>query len=230
MVVCSRCRRAESEDQPITCVVLGGPCSPCKDRPTIRQKIKQLEEEITKLNAEHHALGSAMNAIHEPFIHKLPPEIGSHIFCLSLPKSDDGGCERSVIQRGLVGALRLGAVCRQRRQLASATPDLWKTIYLAIGPSTRCSLAELLPGLLCEWLHRSGVLPLTIVFLHSGCSNRTGFYASEEIFDDSTIDTLQVATKLVIEILSLHSDRWLYLHVNVIAEIFEPLSGSTQPN
>lgn len=85
-VLCSRCRGAEAEDQPIICVILeGGPCSPCKERATIRDQIIQLEEEIAKLKAKQQTLGTAMNAIHNPFIHKLPPEIGSHILHLSLP-------------------------------------------------------------------------------------------------------------------------------------------------
>jgi hypothetical protein len=117
----------------MTCVVLeGGACSPCKKRATIRQKIAQLEEEIVKLKAEHHSLGSALNAIHDPFIHKLPPEIGSHIFRLYLPKLDCRESSPQVIQMGLAGPLRLGAVCHKWRQLAWATPDLWETIYLAI--------------------------------------------------------------------------------------------------
>ena len=52
---------------------------------TIRDQIKQLEDEIAKLKAKHETLTTPMNAIHDPFIHKLPPEIGFHIFRLSLP-------------------------------------------------------------------------------------------------------------------------------------------------
>ena len=60
-ILCSRCRRFEADDQPITCVVLeGGPCSACRERTMIRQKIKQLEEELAKLKAKHDAVTSTI--------------------------------------------------------------------------------------------------------------------------------------------------------------------------
>ena len=168
---CSRCQGAEVEDRPIPCVMLeGSPCSACKERSTIRQKVKQLEEEIIKLKAKYNSLTTTMNAIHDPFIHKLPPEIGSHIFRLCLPTLDHRERDYWVdrIPAEWAVPLRLGAVCRRWRQLAWATPNLWETLFLTIGPSTRHSLAASLPGLLREWIGRSGALPLTILFVHSG--------------------------------------------------------------
>jgi hypothetical protein len=154
-----------------TCVLVdGGPCSPCKERAAIRHQIKQLEEEITKLKAKDDTLGTTMNAFHDPFIHKFPPEIGSHILRLSLPTLKDGEHEREAVhgRRSAEWAapLKLGSVCRKWRQLAWATPDLWTTLYIKIHPSMSYSTAESLPGLLREWLGRSGVLPLTIYFFH----------------------------------------------------------------
>ena len=65
--------------------------APYTKRGAIRDQIEQLEEEITKLKAKHHALGGRMNGIHNPFIHKFPPEISSHIFrlCLSTLNFED---------------------------------------------------------------------------------------------------------------------------------------------
>jgi hypothetical protein len=92
-------------------------------------------------------------------------------------------------------------------------------------------LAESLPGLLREWLARSGGLPLTIFFNHFGCSNK--FYlddaSSEDDSDDSTAEALEVATGLVVEILNLHSGRWRKLHLNTGVDIFRHFSGSIQP-
>lgn len=83
--LCSHCKAVDAQDQPVTCTVLeGGPCSICKEREAIWDQIKQLEEEIIKLNAKYHSLGSRMNAIHDPFIQKLPPEIGSYVYILPL--------------------------------------------------------------------------------------------------------------------------------------------------
>jgi hypothetical protein len=174
-VLCSRSQGAEAEDRPMSCVMLeGSPCSACKERAAIRQKVKQLEEEITELKAKYNSLRTTMNAIHDPFIHKLPLEIGSHIFRLCLPILDHGESDHWVdrIPAEWAVPLRLGAVCRRWRQLAWATPNLWETLFLTIGPSTRHSLAESLPGLLREWIGRSGALPLTIFFVHSGWPNR----------------------------------------------------------
>jgi len=174
-LLCSRCRGVKAEDRPpVPCVALEGrPCSACKERATIRQKVKQLENEIAKLNARYNTLTTTINEIHDPFIHKLPPEIGSHIFSLSLPTLDNGENYFEATHRERrKWTLRLGAVCRKWRQLAWATPNLWETLFLAIGPLTRRSLAPSLPRLLREWIGRSGALPLTIFFLHSGWPER----------------------------------------------------------
>jgi hypothetical protein len=230
--LCSRYKGGNAEDQPVTCMMLeGGPCSACKERETIREQIKQLEREITKLKAKHHALGSRMNAIHDPFIHKLPPEIGSHIFCLCLPTLDFENNDIWPEATTFPKVLRLGAVCRKWRQLAWATPDLWDALYVSISLSMRCFVAESLPGLLREWLRRSGMRPLTIFFHHSWCSEESEDSPSfDDISDESTAETLASATDLVIEIINLHSGRWRNLHLDVGADIPERLCGSTQPN
>ena len=233
-ILCSRCRRFEADDQPITCVVLeGGPCSACRERTMIRQKIKQLEEELAKLKAKHDAVTSTMNAIHDPFIHKLPPEIGSHIFRLSLPTLSNGEHLEAILNlyenRSSAEILNLGAVCRKWRQLAWATPDLWNTLYLRIGLETRQSLAESLPDLVREWLERSGSLPLTIFFRHHPA------YRDESSDDDENKsevdrDTLEIAIGLVIKTLSFHSQRWQNLSLMTTPEMFRRFSGSVQPN
>ena len=172
--LCSCCEGVDTEDQPVACTMLeGGPCSACEEREAIRNKIEQLEEEITKLKEKHHALGGRMNAIHDPFIRKFPPEISSYIFRLSLPKLnfEDEYIDIWNEAATFTGVLILGAVCRKWRQLAWTTPDLWDTLCLAIKPSTKRCLAESLPGLLREWLNQSGMCPLTIFFCHDGCSN-----------------------------------------------------------
>jgi hypothetical protein len=211
--LCSRCKGVA---RPVACTMLeGGPCSACKEREAIREKIEQLEEEITQLKAKHHALGSRINEIHDPFIHKLPLEIGSHIFRLCFPVLDFEDIQLWREAATFTGALRLGAVCRKWRELAWATPDLWDTLYLRISPSVKCSLAELLPVLLCEWLNRSGMRPLTIFFRYYVCSEETALVS---------------AADLVIEVINLYSGRWRSLHLDVDADIPERLCGSIHPN
>ena len=128
VVLCRRCRGStvEPEDQTITCAVLeGGPCSPCKERGEIREQIEQLKEEITKLKEKHRALGGRANEIHDPFIHKLPLEIGSHIFRLCLPTLDFKEFRLWSKAAAFTRALRLGAVCQKWRQLALVMCRLW---------------------------------------------------------------------------------------------------------
>ena len=80
LCLCCKGSRIEAEDQMSTCIVLEGSlCLPCKERAAICHQIKQLEEEIIKLKAKHDTFGTAINAIHNPFTFKFPPEIASHI-------------------------------------------------------------------------------------------------------------------------------------------------------
>ena len=224
--LCSRCKAVDTEDRPVLCTASeGGPCSACKEREAIRDQIEQLEEEIANLKAKHHALGGRMNAIHDSFIHKLPPEIGSHIFRLCLPTLYFDDTEEWIeAGTSTTRVLGLGAVCRQWRHLAWATPDLWDTLFLTILPSTRRSLAESLPGLLCEWLSRSGMRPLTIFFRYSEESD------AYDLLDESIVKILASAADLVIETINLHSGRWRNLHLDVGADIPGRLCGSVQPN
>ncbi|KIM37351.1 hypothetical protein M413DRAFT_277990 [Hebeloma cylindrosporum] len=229
-VLCSRCRAFEANDGPKTCVLLeGSPCSACKEMTSIRHQIGQLEEELAKLKAKHNAVLTTMNVIHDPFIHKFPPEISSHIFRLCLPPLDFR--EPYITPRdcliGLAAPLKLGGVCRRWRQVAWSTPGLWENVYIYIRPTMMLSLAESLPCLLREWLGRSRSLPLTISFHHGGlpCDSDSEEASSEDNSSDgSTPDdpmiTLNNATESVIDILDSNSDRWQSLHVSAPAYIF----------
>ena len=213
--LCSRCKGVDPEDLPVACTVLeGGPCSACKERADIRSQIKQLEEEIIKLKEEHYALGTTMNAIHDPFIHKLPPEIGSHIFCLCMPTPHLTVIESNYIKEAFPQALRLGAVCRKWREVAWATPNIWETLWIMVIPSTLRILATSLPGLIREWLDRSGVLPLSILFSQEGVSSTD---SEKEEFQDA-----------IIEVINVHSSRCRNLEVEIESgcDILQRLSGS----
>ena len=221
-VVCSLCGEDTAEEQEITCVVLGGnPCWACKERADIQDQMKRLEQEMIKLKAKYRALGTTVNAIHDPFIHKFPPEIGSHIFrlCLPTPLTHSIFDYPSCTQEAFLWALKLGAVCRKWRELAWATPNLWETLSITVIPSTLRTLARSWPGLISEWLGRSGVLPLTITFRRDGFSSND---EEEEEFDD--------ATNRIIEVINSHSSRWRHLSLKVDADIPERFSGSMDPN
>jgi len=157
-----------------------------------------------------------MNAIHDPFIHKLPPELGSHIFHLCLPTTDPTR-PPYYPQKDVLRVLRLGAVCRKWRQLAWATPNLWEILSISIYLKIKRTLAGSLPVLINEWLGRSRGLPLTICFLYD-----------EGDFDDP--GEFDEALEGIIDVLTSHSSRWRNLCLYVDPRTLERLSGSMQLN
>jgi len=218
---------AIAEDQ-LTCVALdGGPCLPCEERAGILDQIKQLK-------MKYDAIGTARNAIHDPFVHKLPPEIASHILCLSLPTlnnaTEDLGDiheQWSIIRKAWAAPLKLGSVCRKWRQLAWATPNLWTTLYIRIKPSFTPSTAESLPGLLREWLGRSGAVPLTIYFFpYDDFLDLSGDDIPD--YNSRWSDALDPTANLVINLLKMHSGRWRNLHLRASPAILERFSCSTE--
>jgi hypothetical protein len=231
--LCSRCGAGGSGDRPVTCTMVeGGPCAACRESAAIYHQIRQLEEEIAELKAKRRVLATTMNANHDPFIHKLPPEIGSHIFYLCTPSLDFPIWDPWMPQiEGWNMPLKLGAVCRKWRQLAWETPNLWVAPLLEIDPSTPLSLAKLLPGLLSEWIGRSGLLPLTLFFDHTGYSEiPPGTSFDLNCADEIRVETLKTATDLVIEVIDLYWGRLENLHLNLVADVHKRISGSTQPN
>ena len=93
------------------------------------------------------------------------------------------------------------------------------------------SVAKSLPCLLREWLSRSGIRPLTILFRHSGCYEESEDSPAYDDFSyESTAETLASVADLVIEIINLHSGRWRNLHLVVGSDIPERLCGSVQSN
>ena len=233
--LCSRCGAGETGDRPVTCTMVeGGPCAACREGAAIYHQIRQLEEEIAALKEKRRMLATTMNANHDPFIHKFPPEIGSRIFYLCMPSVYSPISDAWMPQiKGWNMPLKLGAVCRKWRQLAWATPNLWVAPVLKIRPSTPLSLAKLLPDLLREWLGRSGLLPLTISFDHVGypeISPGTSFDYCLTRAEEIRVKTLKTATDLVIEAIDLYWGRLENLHLDLVADIHERISGSMQPN
>jgi len=211
-MLCSLCGGAAAEEQ-VSCVMSeGNGCSACIERAAIRDKINQLEEEIIKLKAKYHMLGTMTNATHDPFIHRLPPEIGSQIFHLCLPALDPTGYAHHA-QKLLLQVLGLGAVCRKWRQLAWATPNLWDILSITISPKRVRTRGSSWPGLIKEWLGRSGGLPLTISFLHDQ--------------DDSpNPEESDSALQGIIDVLALYSSRWQNLYLEVYPTTLERFSRS----
>lgn len=152
MVLCIRCRRPEeTRVRVVHCSMMGGRCLACKEDLELEQKIQELQERRRELRTR-------MNVNHDPFILKLPPEVASHIFLLSMGARD----AYKVSGNGLPTPFLLGAVCRGWRQLARSTPRLWSTLDFNLTDSM-----DALPHLVADWLERSGGLPLTLKVYYS---------------------------------------------------------------
>jgi len=232
--LCSRCGGGGTRDQPRTCTLVeGGPCEACKESAAIYHQIIQLEEEITKLKEKRRVLATTINENHDPFIHKLPSEVGSHIFHLCLPPIELPSFDPEsqiwcpLKKPGWETPLTLGAVCRKWRQLAWATPNLWVAPLVDIKPVTPSPLVESLPGLLRKWLDRSGLLPLTIFFGHTGFLK--GF-TSNLLANQIEMETLKDTTELVIELINHYWGRLENLYLDLEADLFECIAGSMEPN
>ena len=82
----------------------GGPCFMCKEDMELEQKILELQD-------RRRILRTHMNASHDPFHFKFPPEIASLIFYLSMTEQDHEPSVRTL--RLLPTPFLLGSVSRR---------------------------------------------------------------------------------------------------------------------
>jgi hypothetical protein len=155
------------------------------------------------MNIRRRAIRTAMNENHDPFIHKFPPEIASHIFMQYSPPSERFDRPHKT------SPLYLGAVCQKWRQLAWATPQLWSSFHIRVTSHPHQA------QFILEWLDRSASLPLTIRL-----SSYTRHPENKDMDDRDE----------VINLLNKYSARWHDMHVELPAHLLELLSGSSQEN
>ncbi|KIM47387.1 hypothetical protein M413DRAFT_439067 [Hebeloma cylindrosporum] len=175
MVLCTRCQELDVKTsvRATNCsIVGGGPCSACKEDMELEQKIQELQEKRRHLRTK-------MNANHDPFVLRLPPEIASHIFCLSMDELD--------------APYLFGAVCRGWRQLARSTPQLWSRLAFSLPHPMESKKMETVPHLILDWLELSGGLPLSLQ-VSSHASHSHGLATN--------------GLSSIINVLNQHSGRW----------------------
>ena len=206
MVLCTQCQRLNVESRVPDCTILKGrKCMLCKEYVELEQKIQELQERRRKLSTK-------MNANHDPFILKLPPEVASHIFILF-----KGDSQKSQGRRANLSVIfLLGAVCKGWRQLARSTPQLWSTLAFFLPNPEKSVIMDTLPPLIVDWLERSGGLPLTLDI----CFRRP--YASGSI-------PLAEGLVSIINALNQHSRRWHDVSFNLPPLYLGRLCGSSPP-
>jgi hypothetical protein len=152
-----------------------------------------------------------MNASHDPFHFKFPPEIASLIFYLSMTEQDH---EPSVYTlRLLPTPFLLGSVSRRWRQLAHSTPQLWSTLSFTVDiEQTRIeSLFQI--QVVSDWLQLSGSLPLVLYIFN--------FRQTEP--------AVQKISDPVIDALNRHSGRWHKAVLHLPIFIFNRFCGTFPP-
>ncbi|KAJ7080940.1 hypothetical protein B0H15DRAFT_855580 [Mycena belliarum] len=125
-------------------------CSPAPeadpaDRGQLRLRLAQLNSLIASLSAEHERLLAQSDSIVYPVL-SLPPEVVSLIFIRCIPSGSP------VYPSPIEAPLLLTQICRQWREIAIDTPELWQSIALLDTRSVE---------VFNSWILRSGSLPLT---------------------------------------------------------------------
>jgi hypothetical protein len=120
----------------------------------IEAEIQDLERSITTLRAEKVQVQGRLDSYIYPVL-TLPNEIVSEIFVHFVPPYPQ--CPPLT---GILSPNTLARICRQWREVALATPELWR----AIGLSSRRIPSQIQHDIADTWLSRSGFCPLSVVF------------------------------------------------------------------
>jgi len=173
-------------------------CNECTRFAELKDKIQRSLEEMSKSLSELQSLKADINQAHSSIIEKIPAEITSTIFELSLPFSAmNANDSRNGVEHDVYGALvRLGGVCRLWREIAGSTPRFWDTVLIRLPVDSKQNYIPLLR----DWIARSKSLPLTLtVVFHDGRI----MPASETFYND------------LFKVLASSSNRWRFVNIKL---------------
>ncbi|KAJ7074013.1 hypothetical protein C8F01DRAFT_1098979 [Mycena amicta] len=162
----------------------------------LNAQIEQLQVALNMLCSERQLVNDRLDAYTYPVL-TLPNEIVSEIFIQYIPPYPS--CPPLL---GDGSPTKLGQICRHWREIAHATPALWRAIELFVPESSahfsRVVLSQLTAAQ--TWLQRSRTLPLSIT-MESHASIPPGDYAK-------TLDDLLA-----------HRTRWEYVGLRLADEV-----------
>ncbi|PPQ70051.1 hypothetical protein CVT26_013377 [Gymnopilus dilepis] len=197
----------------------GIPCSACVEvrdlESQVNDKLRQASKVMQELNVlfrDYKGLLPGINRAHDPIFQRLPPEIISYIFQYAVPDIpfDRSGAmglnDTETIFQEVAARLVLGWVCKQWRQLAWSTPQLWT--YILVNLEARDLKQHV--GFFRDWLSRSGNLPLSIRVYGKAYSDPT-----PEVCD-------------IIGLINKESSRWKMLDLRISAVFSTRFVGDTQ--
>ncbi|KDR86017.1 hypothetical protein GALMADRAFT_150356 [Galerina marginata CBS 339.88] len=187
----------------------GESCGVCNKFKHLESQILEAKRTLDELVSQYQDLKTQRNHIHDPITSRIPPEVVSYIFqlCLPSPPSKSDPLHDLDMEEG-PSPLKFGAVCRDWRKVAWATPRLWTVLRFCISvPSfrARCDLAQ-------QWLARSGGLPLTIYIFTPFLSNSS---------------PSPVVVSSFIKLVNQYSSRWYQLRLNVPTSLLLQFCGDS---
>ncbi|KAJ7038890.1 hypothetical protein C8F04DRAFT_331298 [Mycena alexandri] len=152
-------------------------------------QITALERSLSALRVQKTLVQGRLNSYKYPVL-DLPNEIVSEIFIHFLPVYPK--CPPSA---GILSPTNLTHICRKWREIASATPMLWRASALPLRPSL--SFAQQ-AGETDHWLRRSRSCPISIEIVEDYCeATKPDGWASE-----------------VLAVLDAHRGRWEHLKLH----------------
>ncbi|KAJ7176295.1 hypothetical protein C8R43DRAFT_975383 [Mycena crocata] len=168
----------------------------------IKAQILDLERSLVSLHLEKDVVEKRLDSYRYPVL-TLPNEITSEIFLQFLPIYPS--CPPST---GLLSPTLLTHICRNWREIALATPALWRAIWLVFRD---LNSDERNRKLLLPWMAASGSLPLSIR-MHA--------------------QDLDLRLDECVETLCLYRGRWEYLHIEGITgpEVIFPFFSEPMPS
>ena len=187
-----KCRQhlASRKTATLSIPLRAGPCTAFREDIELERQTQGLKDVIVR---------TMMNAYNDLFILKLPPEVPSHIFLLSMRERDSNKLYRP--RGALPTPFLFGALCRGWGQLARSTPELWSTLALTLCDSMHSMKMEVLSHCVDDWLERSGGVPLTLQTSYDGSGN-----PPEDRYGS------------VIDSLSQHSGHWYNVDFQALPE------------
>ncbi|KAJ7641225.1 hypothetical protein FB45DRAFT_999997 [Roridomyces roridus] len=169
----------------------------------IDAEILQLQEQIRLLQLEKECFRGRLDTYRYPVL-TLPNEITSEIFVHFPPRYPD--CPRL---SGLKSPTTLTHVCRKWREIALATPKLWRAFSVDIDEEY--DEAERL-GVMQAWLDRSGSCPFSMELV-------THAYGDDEAPNGYAAPSEYLTTTL------LHRERWQHAQLHLAAEEVALIQG-----
>ncbi|KAJ7137219.1 hypothetical protein C8R46DRAFT_922511, partial [Mycena filopes] len=193
----------------------------------LREHASRLDREIDALLAERAVIQRGLDAISYPVL-TLPVEITSNIFPSTLVPWDSPHYDPEAPHQT---SLRLGQICREWRQIALATRELWSTLDLTVVAYPDSKTIGAYQELAQTFLSRAASLPLDISLL-SGDSH--SFRAMVDILVPYSANWAQIrfsspGFKVVEDLQAIHHQLPKLTTLELVLDLFEfelPDNGS----